>query len=361
MIRWQSRPRQALRVQLVQILSIQYLRALAACAVVVFHSGLIFGWNFSIGNAGVDIFFVVSGFIMWLVTQRQDVSPAVFILQRFVRIAPLYWAVTLFLAAAVASRPDLFPGEEPAVWHVVASLLFIPHVAPDGAVRPLLVQGWTLNYEMFFYVLVALGLWLPRRLRLAAIAVTIVVLTLVGAALGSGNAFVATYTSPLLLEFLAGLWLGRAWTRGAVPGESRAGLLLIGGLAMFAASDWVAHDVEKRALFWGVPAVLIVAGGLGLEKRGVVPSIPVLKLLGDASYSIYLAHSFGIMAVLLVFPRVGIAAEGTLPWLATALGGIAAGLLCHLFVERRLTSAVRLLTVGRLKPGLRASPSKLTP
>src|SRR6266567_3039596 len=162
------------------ISSIQYLRAVAATMVVYHHArdrlpGFSEAFPSPIGQAGVDLFFVISGFIMVVTTWSKPVSPGVFMLRRVIRIAPTYWIYTTLLAFFILVFPSVLKLEvTPA--HYLYSLLFIPHVSPlDNSVSPLLQLGWTLNYEMFFYCVFAVTL-----ITSAAYRVVVVTLMLTG-------------------------------------------------------------------------------------------------------------------------------------------------------------------------------------
>ncbi|MEY9103377.1 peptidoglycan/LPS O-acetylase OafA/YrhL [Sinorhizobium fredii] len=161
------------------IRTIQYLRAAAALAVVVFHAAEKTGHDFAVGAAGVDVFFVISGFIMWVISDRRPLTPAKFIWDRIRRIVPIYWfATAVMIAGALAG---LFPNLALTLDHVLASLFFIPFRSPSsGEIWPLLVQGWTLNFEMLFYAVFAASLLLPRHWRLPAIAGLFVALVTIG-------------------------------------------------------------------------------------------------------------------------------------------------------------------------------------
>ena len=162
-----------------KLFGIQYLRAVAALAVVVFHAAERSGLNFVVGAAGVDIFFVISGFVMWTLAATRPVSTWAFYRDRLLRIAPLYWIVTLVMA--VGALAGLFPRIRLTADHVIASLAFVPHRSPsNGEIWPLLTQGWTLNLEMFFYLIFGLILFLPRERRLAMLTTTFVGLVLAG-------------------------------------------------------------------------------------------------------------------------------------------------------------------------------------
>src|ERR1700761_114555 len=112
------------------VLSIQYLRGLAALGVLLFHASQRAGGACGAGAAGVDVFFVISGFIMWTVSARRATGPGDFLLRRAGRIAPLYWAVTLLVVGLDLLRPSLFPNMRLNAPHVILSLLFLPHRDP---------------------------------------------------------------------------------------------------------------------------------------------------------------------------------------------------------------------------------------
>ncbi len=161
---------------------IQYLRGIAAL-MVVWHHGvgqlatLETYFPFRFGTSGVDLFFVISGFIMVVTTAGRDVTPTEFIARRFVRVVPLYWVLTLALAATALVAPSLFRSVTLTAVSLIQSLLFIPHFSPShaGMIWPVLVPGWTLNYEMFFYVVFAASLAFSHRLAILSITLAMLV------------------------------------------------------------------------------------------------------------------------------------------------------------------------------------------
>jgi len=317
-----------------KLVSIQYVRALAALAVVLFHATRSHH-AFLVGAAGVDIFFVISGFIMWTVTERST-TPGTFIAHRLLRVAPLYWGATLI--AAILVQPDLA--------RFAAAVLFVPWRAPDGGIWPVLIQGWTLQYEMFFYVLFAAGLALPRRAQLASITIALVGLSSISLAGPSHSPVLHTYTDPILLEFLSGIWLAILWRAGGLPLKAGPPLLAAAAVSFVAAAiaGTDPHGWE-RLVVWGVPAWMLVAGCLALEER-----MPVFRLglaLGDGSYSTYLFHSF-ITSVVWRLP-LG-AAIVPVAVVASAAGGW----LIFRFVEGPMTRLLRgkspATTAAALRP-----------
>jgi exopolysaccharide production protein ExoZ len=197
----------------VEVRSIQFLRGVAALGVLGFHAASRAGGSFGVGAAGVDIFFVISGFIMWVVTSRRTPKPGQFLARRAERIVPLYWLVTLATATAAILAPSAFPAMRPTASHVVQSLFFIPHRDPTGLIAPLIVPGWTLNYEIFFYLLFAGSLMAPARLRVWLVSGVLAALVALRPLGDITNSAWATYTDPILLEFAAGSWSGdyRPW------------------------------------------------------------------------------------------------------------------------------------------------------
>src|SRR5262245_37595124 len=195
------------------VLSLQYLRAAAALSVVWFHAldrrGL---HGFDVGQMGVDIFFVLSGLVMWLISERANRTPRRVFAARLARIAPTYWLATVFVLVlwAVGVRAGL---DHPEAWHTLKSFLYIPAEYPGkDKIYPLVIPGWTLNYEMFFYAVFAIALFARAKLRLAILTVAIAGLVAVGLAIRPQGAIAVTYTGPIMLEFLAGVWLGVVWT-----------------------------------------------------------------------------------------------------------------------------------------------------
>ncbi len=256
-----------------KLMSLQYIRAVGAIMVVLWHTG----WTRSfVGQSGVDLFFIVSGFVMMLVSGRER-SPLRFAVSRWTRIVPLYWAVT-FVAAFL---------DHPPATKLITSLLFWP-----ASPYPVVIQGWSLNLEMAYYALFAVALVGPIRWRVPILAVAIGVLCVVLPVLLPPSRPLQALSDPLAVEFLAGAALYVAWVRGAVPAGAGAWLLLLAGGLALGATHFLGGGAEGwfRVAAWGIPALAIVTGCLGIERSGHLPRLPLLGALGEASYSIYLTH-----------------------------------------------------------------------
>ena len=342
-----------------QIISIQYLRAIAALMVVLFHLQPqlermgIRGWPGEWLSAGVDIFFVVSGFIMWWTTRAGDVSPGEFMRRRIHRVVPIYWALSAVYVAVLLLAPRLMQSGQLELPHAVASFLFIPAVHPvTGYMMPLVTPGWTLNYEMFFYGIFALGLFLPRAHRLAFVSLAMLLLVLLGQVVDPQSRVADFYTSTLLLEFLFGVWLGVLFESGRVlpprvlPLAAVLSVAALVGLQRFAVS-------ETRFIFMGLPAAAVVFVAISWERWRPVRVLPVALLLGNASYSIYLVHQLALSATGQAWRRM---VDGPL-WLVGsgfALVGVAVsvllGIVCHRLLEQPLGRLTLPLAVRSAVP-----------
>lgn len=299
-------------------------------------------------GAGVDIFFVISGFIMVHASERlfgAEGGSRAFLARRVARIVPLYWgATTLFLAVALLA-PGLLNREVTALWPVVASYLFIPFERPDGLVQPVYALGWTLNYEMFFYAVFALAVAMTRRAAVAAVALGFGALAALGAALAPLPQPLAFWTDPIILEFVLGMLIAEARASGLrLPGAARV-LMAAAGVALLAV-DLTGVGVPRFLAHGGPAALLVAAAALGTGAASPAPAGPWLRLgtaLGDASYALYLIHPFVIRAGRELVLRTGLA-EAIGPWgyvfLVTALAA-AVSYPVYRWFERPVTDALR--------------------
>lgn len=329
------------------IVSLQYLRAVAALMVVAFHAseklGAMMGNDdvpaFTLGLAGVDIFFVISGFIMLATTRGKDVTPADFARRRFERIVPLYWLLTSLVLFVVMVRPGLLATATFDGAHVAASYLFLPWTHPAlDAHLPLLVPGWTLNYEIAFYALFAASLLLPARIRVPGLIVALSLAAFSGLLVPAGT-ILAFYTDPIILEFAAGLLLASVWQRGlAISRTSALCLVGIGFLLLHLGS----HSDLPRIVWAGIPALLIVTGAVHADTGKDRQPMRLPMLLGDASYSIYLSHVIALPVLAKVWIAAGYGAAGAEAPIFLALALVFSALVGAGFygaVERPLTRA----------------------
>ncbi|MCA0419956.1 MAG: acyltransferase [Proteobacteria bacterium] len=302
-----------------QIETIQALRAIAALLVVFGHAaheteaigprvGLpAIDASFMHWGIGVDIFFVISGFIMVHTSADLFGQPGawrVFLARRIARIVPLYWLLTSVLLIGGLIAPRLLNVPLGDWQHILASYLFVPSLRGGDEIRPVMALGWTLNLEMFFYVLFAGAMLLPLRRGMIALALVISGLALAGALLKPAQVQLAFWTQQIILEFLFGCLLALVYRQGIrLPAASAVLLVALGfaGMVKFLGLD--GQETFPPALRWGLPAALIV-GGAALY-RGAPPRLALLLTgLGNASYSLYLFHPFALRPLREVWVRL---------------------------------------------------------
>ena len=204
-----------------QIISIQYLRAIAALAVVYHHAfENHLGADlrpYAFGIWGVDIFFVISGFIMWVTTANSSTTATLFWRKRAIRIYPIYWVALSIWIICRFIAPDRLANVDVTAKTTILSYLLVPHyhLAFTKRIWPILIPGWTLQYELFFYLIFGLALSVVSRpLRAACILACLCFLAAMGCIVEPANALLTTYTDPLLLEFGGGVILGIIYLRG---------------------------------------------------------------------------------------------------------------------------------------------------
>lgn len=310
---------------------IQILRAVAATMVVVFHIGRMIeiktganvgSWT-NFGPAGVDLFFVISGFIM-VHTMPKDFSAGHFLTRRLIRIAPLYWILTFAYVSLVtlSSRRQL-PASD-----ILASFAFLPARDDHGLIYPPIQQGWTLVYEMFFYVALACA-WRWARNPLGVLAIFFSGLVVAGMLWSGSNPLWLTYTDPVVFEFLLGAFIAALARAEAIRFSPAIAYALVGaGFLLIGAGSFAGHP-ELRLFYWGAPSALVVAGVVRLESVIPFKRWRAAKAIGDSSYSLYLVHDTilsGLGAALRWMPLA--------PLFIVALGtSWVAGLLCYRWLE----------------------------
>ena len=290
---------------------------------------------------GVDIFFIISGLIMVVTTAGKEISPLEFLKRRLLRIVPLYWAVTLFVAAASLAAPLLLANTQFDAGHLAASLLFLPwpHPLHPEVIEPVVIPGWTLNYEMFFYALFAVSLFWRSAYVSLAVVVGLCGLVMFGRVSAAESTMARFYSSPILLEFGFGVLLGLIYVSGRTfPRVLALGALLL-GIVLLTLSP--AHSADRRVIFWGVPAAMIVFGAVFAHPRRTMEGQPLLLLIGAASYSIYLIHVIVLAAFRTAWRVSGLPIDGI--WtvvfaVAAVLCSLLGGVIVYLLFERPVSA-----------------------
>jgi exopolysaccharide production protein ExoZ len=352
-----------------RLLSLQALRAVAALLVLWSHSidgaesfslphqSHFFHWE-HFGTSGVDIFFVISGFIVSLVASRAAVQERVsrkraslqFLVRRITRIFPLYWILTVALVLEGALGRNATDWRH-AAWLPTLFLLPSAHF-PAGA--PLLALGWTLMFEMYFYVVLTWALFLAPRFLVRNTVLFLLAAVSAGALIGIRRPWLVILMNPMLLEFVFGCLLGLVFARtrhiGSALRRPGAALAAIGGIALLStiflgygsANDafhiLAGRDCWLRVSVWGVPSALLVGGMLLWNPPMLSWPARLLVFLGDASFSIYLC-TMPARSVMDHFWREFSVFGPDIGVLFGAMFCTAAGVGCYLLVERPLMGA----------------------
>lgn len=355
---------------------VQWLRAAAATMIVFLHAeaavemqaaaqGLHFrpitGVPF---GSGVDLFFVISGFIIVFASERFFAARGgarEFLKRRICRIVPLYWFALSLKLALLAAGAAVGAATFPDLTAIITSFAFVPYDAMKFGPRypfPFLDLGWTLNYEMLFYALFASVIWLPRL----AASLTAVAVLLTGVLIvwvwQPENVPLWFWFQPIVLEFALGIGVALLHRRGVrLSRLSRAGLIGL-GLAFWLCVDVTWFDTAAGPGWYGWTRLFVYGGGAALILAGVVlgatkarnPVLQSLSALGDSSYALYLLHPFILMVCRLVLKKLPLSEP--MLWPAVVAIVLIAMLVAHRFhrsVEQRV---VRALTHYRYHPGL---------
>jgi exopolysaccharide production protein ExoZ len=298
-----------------QLSNIQILRGIAALSVVVFHAqeelrekhlGDPFP-NLIAGAFGVDLFFAISGFIMVYSSVAAFgviKSAAPFMLRRIIRIAPLYWIITGLFAIYVLHQTRHNPDHHNLLVNAAASVAFVSYLSsvnPDGG--PVYSLGWTLEYEMFFYLCFAAFLALRRRLAVIGLAIAFSILVIAGQTLPMPD-WGYILASTQILEFVAGMILAELYLAELRIRPLAALVLIAGGLVgVFLTAPTMDDWSSLRGLVWGPFAAFILAGVAFAPSRGAWLR-KWFEAMGDASYSLYLVHYVLFIAISLCVREV---------------------------------------------------------
>jgi peptidoglycan/LPS O-acetylase OafA/YrhL len=290
------------------------MRAIAAWLVVYHHymqgfhgfnSTSFVGQFFTqVGPFGVDVFFVVSGFIMVYTLRLGQYTAAEFLLRRVIRIVPAYWFMTLAFMVVLHEFPSTFASRfQWDLSSLALSLLFIPHQHPSGMGGfPLLTVGWTLNYEMFFYAWLSVMLCVfPRAWFGACVASLLAVPVLWNKSWPYGS----IVGGNLLYEFALGMVLAQMYLKGRFTSRYVGASLLVLGI-LLCWTDFThrpALNLDRIPLLWRLglgnltlhaSAAMLVGAALCFEQVFRHRAFRAMRALGDISYSTYLVHPLAL-------------------------------------------------------------------
>jgi peptidoglycan/LPS O-acetylase OafA/YrhL len=342
--------------------SLQALRAIAAILVVIFHGAGIwregvgavgFAGPWDRGWAGVDLFFVISGFVMvWVAGDRAAGirTAARFLWDRATRVYPLWWvfcalmAVYFFFTYGQPASPALVTPD--TAWGMFARSMLL---WPQGQM-PVLSVGWTLIFEMAFYAVFALLLLVPAKWRCVGLLIWATVLlyrwNFTAADSGLPNSWLMTLLDPLCFEFLIGAAVAYCLKTFRLPAALALSLCAIGVVSFMAVMIWLSGFEgeamsRNRVLAFGLPSGLIVLGVVGWEITSGRRTPGWLRRIGDASYTLYLAHFLMLLVLRRLFEAVGLFTDVSALSMAGFMGlglviSVVAALILYRLIERPL-------------------------
>jgi exopolysaccharide production protein ExoZ len=335
------------------IVTLQFLRAFAAIGVVVSH----FQWQLArstgtetlypslrLGNSGVDLFFVISGFVMVYASERlfsQHGAAVSFFSHRLIRIVPLYWLAIAIYVSISAVIPGFERNYPPSA--IIESLFFIPY-SYDGSVMPIVSQGWTLNYEMLFYAIFAVAVLLPRRTAVLAASSTLIALVLAGFIFAPKAVALEFWSEPIILEFGFGIIIAAAYREGVrLPANVSLAVMIVGAALLLILIHVIPSDTQMRVITWGIPGAFIVAGATLCDFSPSGMLARALATLGDASYALYVFHFFPVAVVIAFAKWSRLDVSSTFwPLMGAALtAAITCAIAIHFLFERPITRVLR--------------------
>lgn len=302
------------------IVPLQIIRAIAAWLVVFHHyMQIIHGFKYTSyvgyllavhGAFGVDVFFVLSGFVMCYTMIKHNYSAYVFMVNRVIRVVPAYWFFTFLLVPLAILMPSGFAFTAWGINSIALSLLFVPHENPSGVgYYPFLTVGWTLNFEMFFYFIMSASIFVFKKKWMSACLIMLLIFPLVWPGDWPLHSIL---TSPLLFEFFAGMVIcyvyyeygARARLHWLVPLFVVVGAIILRSEML---TVWIAYIPFLWRFYYVfstmimttlLPAAMLVVAAIMVERylaHGWL--VAGMKYLGDISYSTYLAHVLVLGAI----------------------------------------------------------------
>lgn len=359
-----------------QLVSVQYLRAIAALLVVISHASIEAQQFFKLQplfptkafSNGVDLFFIISGFIIYHSSIKlfdQPGAVATFAKNRIIRVVPLYYLATTLALLIIVFFPSGVNVTGVDWRHVLATYGFIPYPRPfDGQIKPILALGWTLNFEMLFYCIFAFCMLAPKRFVGPLAILVLICFTMARFVLPAGAppAFFV-WTTSIILEFAFGLIIAMLYERyGKLPVPLIWAILLaVVGFALLYYLNTPPKPLPlKRWITAGVPAAMIAFAAIMLLPHRIEAKLPRFGVaLGDSSYSLYLAHRFiqrPIQIAVAKFSPFPLEQTGVIYFFTAVIGALAFGHFVYLTVERPLLRWLRGKKARPAEPGERSEP-----
>ncbi len=322
--------------------SIQVLRALAAICIVLCHVEGSIG-----GQFGVDFFMCITGFIIAYTTES-TYDARKFLKNRAIRILPLYYIITLFTYVCASIMPSMFYTTVATVPALVKSLCFIPY-SSQGYILPVFPIGWTLNYEVGFYILFAFMIKFFQRNKVQINIILFVIMACIGFVVPSNNILFQFWTSDILLEICFGLiiYLFKCKMSG-YRYKITKGIQLFGVFVIFGCFSWMfwadyTQICILRSVKWGIPAAIVLFLCVVVFEDNKLFEDKPFRLfvhIGNMSFSIYMTHYFIVKGIERV---LHISMQSVFGVFIIMIGTIAVSYIVYEVFEKRVTTVLKLL------------------
>ncbi|HDJ1463600.1 TPA: acyltransferase [Serratia rubidaea] len=332
------------------------LRAIAASLVLIVHSSAMLSFGHSISplviltNSGVDIFFIISGFIITY-AHWNDFGGGIsnirkFFKKRAIRIYPMYVIFTLITTGILIAIPSLFFSLKYSNSLLLSSLFFIPSQMDNGDVTLILAVAWTLSYEVVFYLIFAIAMIFPRRYGLALICISLALWSILHTVY-HGEYISEYFLSTLPLEFLFGVLLCSVFMHSGnglrVNKPLSYFFVLLSIVSILTIPFHFPYDISElrgngRFIYFGIPSLILFFAlfNTGRPKNPIVSKS--IELIGNASYVTYLSHFLTIGVIKFIMKRIEIIQSIPLFIIVifSCIACTTVGILVHIFVERKV-------------------------
>lgn len=307
--------------------NIQILRAFAAINVIYYHIILTSSSynqpvNFFLflkdwGANGVDIFFVISGFVIFYSQSLKKKNAFEFIKARIIRIVPIYWLLTLSIIFLIFLFPNIFRTLELNPIHIFSSLFFFNAAITE--IYPVLSVGWTIEYEIFFYFIYFIAIFFnSKKLPLIFPTITLSILVLIG------------LIKPIVIEFILGILSAKLYISGKFKKFTNFFLLI--ALFFFIITIFFKFELN-RIFIYGLPAFFLILSIVNLKQA----NNKLLIYLGNASYSIYLSQAFSVPGFYKISSQLLYSFNGDFLSIMSLILSVIFGCIVYNFLERPLT------------------------
>ncbi|WP_340680673.1 acyltransferase [Paraglaciecola sp.] len=345
--------------------TIQWLRGIAALLVTLVHaanevneifinSPITIPHNFVIG---VDLFFIISGFIMVYTTKKYNTgfsSSLLFMRKRIVRVVPIYWFYSLLAIFSVVLLSKYMSNPSVDYFHILRSFFFIPSYYPGtDSIQPILRVGWTLNYEMYFYVLFSLSLMLTSKFRVIVTSSLFIFIFIL--CQKQDDVFTQFYSNNIIFEFILGMLIAELFLRpkfdvffvGYRSFIFFITLSITAYLTLVGQSD--INDLNYRGFQFGIPAAFLFIAFLSLDSVLSKMSIDknlivrIISYLGDSSYTLYLSHLFCIVGMNVIIKKL-FSIDVAYAWpyfILVILFTCTFSYLLYFYIEKKVVSSLR--------------------